>query len=484
MKQKPNIILINCDDLGYGDLGCYGSTVNRTPHLDQMAAEGVRMTDFYMASPVCSPSRGAMMTGCYPNRIGFGSFDGVPVLFPGHAVGLSPEESTIAGLLQEQDYATKLIGKWHCGDQPDFLPTRHGFDEYFGLPYSNDMGHQVSDRLNFVMSLQGNLGVDYNVPHSENPINDFPPLPLIDGDQIIEAQPDQTTLTERYVDSAKDFINRNRETPFFLYFAHMYVHLPIYVPEPWLSNSQNGPYGAAVEHVDWSVGQILQHLKEVGLDEDTIVIFTSDNGSRARGEGGSNGPLRGTKAETWEGGQRLPCIVRCPGFIPAGETCSEINASIDFLPTCVDLAGGALPEQVIDGKNIRTLWEHPAEATSPHDAFFYMHHASVRAVRQGPWKLHLARKAQPRHELEIVCELYHLENDLAETTNVAEAHPDIVAQLTELIEQKRQELGDADHGIIGHSVRPIGRVAENDVLVHHNDHHPVVIAEYDLNESG
>jgi arylsulfatase A-like enzyme len=483
MSQQPNIILINCDDLGYGDLGCYGSTVNRTPNLDQMAAEGIRMTDFYMASPVCSPSRGAMLTGCYPNRIGFGMFEDIPVLFPGQSIGLNPEENTIARLLKKQGYATKIIGKWHCGDQPAFLPTNHGFDEYFGLPYSNDMGHQAANRGEFAKSLQDKFQTSYSAPDSE-PVDGFPPLPLLDGDRVSEAQPDQTTLTARYVDAAKDFIDRNQAKPFFVYFAHMYVHLPIYVPEPWLSNSQNGPYGAAVEHVDWSVGQLLTHLKTVGLDENTLVIFTSDNGSRVNDEGGSNGPLRGTKAETWEGGQRLPCIVRWPGSIPAGQTCNAISASIDFLPTLVNIAGGEVPDdRPIDGQDVHHVWTG-STTESPHEAFYYMHHASIRAVRRGPWKLHVTRKRQSYEELHVICELYNLEKDIAETTDVAEHHPEIVAQLQALIDAKRQELGDRDHNIVGSAVRPIGHVDNNHPLVQHNDHHPVIIAEYDLADAG
>ena len=265
MTDQPNIILINCDDLGYGDLGCYGSQINQSPYLDQMAAEGIRFTDFYMASPVCSPSRGAMLTGCYPPRIGFAEFDGNWVLFPGDALGLNPEENTIASLLKKQEYATKIVGKWHCGDQKEFLPTRHGFDSYYGIPYSNDMGIQ-----------------------SEK--DTHPPLPLLLDEQVIQAQPDQASVTERYVEESVRFIRTNREQPFFLYFAHMYVHLPIYPPDRFIRESNNGRYGAAVQAIDWSVGVLLHELKQLGLDQNTLVIFTSDNGSRARGEGGSNCP--------------------------------------------------------------------------------------------------------------------------------------------------------------------------------------------------
>ena len=262
MQTSPNIILINCDDLGYGDLGCYGSNRNRTPHIDRLAQEGIRFTDFYMASPVCSPSRAAMMTGCYPPRIGFGSFHGEVVLFPGYDIGLSQEEVTVASQLKAAGYATKIIGKWHCGDQPEFLPTRHGFDEYFGIPYSNDMGMQ-SDRP------------------------DNPPLPVLRNERVVQQQPDQRGITERYTEEAISFIDRNKDEPFFLYLAHMYVHVPLFVPKQFLESSQNGAYGGAVECIDWSVGVIMDRLEELGIDGNTLMVFTSDNGSGPKAKEGA-----------------------------------------------------------------------------------------------------------------------------------------------------------------------------------------------------
>jgi len=263
---KPNILLINCDDLGYGDLGCYGSTVNKTPTIDKMASEGVRFTDFYMASPVCSPSRGAMMTGCYPPRIDFGTFDGLRVLFPGQGIGLSTDETTIAGALKDVGYATKIVGKWHCGDQPEFLPTRHGFDSYYGLPYSNDMGRQVPD-----LTLD-----DHSLLETRQ---SRPPLPLLRDEEVIQEQPDQRGLTERYVEESVRFLRENSENPFFLYLAHMHVHLPLYAAERFVNESENGDYGACVAGIDWATEVLLAELNRLGIDENTLIIFTSDNGS-------------------------------------------------------------------------------------------------------------------------------------------------------------------------------------------------------------
>lgn len=452
-RRKPNIVLINCDDLGYGDLGCYGLTANKTPVLDRMAAEGVRFTDFYMASPVCSPSRGAMMTGCYPRRIGFGSFDDQWVLFPGQGLGLHPDEITVASILRNQGYATMHIGKWHCGDQPEFLPTRHGFDHYYGIPFSNDMGRQK--------------GRDH-----------YPPLPLMNDEDVVQEQPDQASLTERYVERAVRFLRENRDRPFFLYLAHMYVHLPLYAPERFLRQSRNGTYGAAVECVDWAAGVLLHELRRLGLDENTLVVFTSDNGSRGD-HGGSNGPLRGRKGTTWEGGQRVPCIMRWPGTLPAGGTCGEVATSMDFLPTFAALADAKPPaDRTIDGWDIRPLMFFEEGAKSPHDAFFYYFKDQVEAVRSGPWKLHVRKRD------EEALELYDLDADIGETTNVADEHPEIVARLQEELQACRVDLGDEAMGMPGKNCRPVGRVENPETLTHYDPEHPYIIALYDIEDSG
>jgi len=449
--KRPNIILINCDDLGYGDLGCYGATLNRTPALDQLAQRGIRFTDFYMAAPVCSPSRGAMLTGCYPPRIGFGRFEGRYVLFPGQPVGLDPAEITIARLLQQSGYATRIVGKWHCGDQKEFLPTRHGFDSYYGLPYSNDMG----------IRFEG---------------DEYPPLPLLRDDEVIQQQPDQSSLTERYVEESVRFLRENAGRSFFLYFAHMHVHVPLYVADRFIKESKNGRYGAAVECIDWATGAILQELKSLGIEENTLVIFTSDNGAVCHGKWGSNGDLRGTKGSTWEGGMRVPCIMRWPGRIPEGTVCRALATAMDFYPTLAELCGIPVPEdRRIDGKSILSLMRKP-DAESPHDVFFYYAGNALEAVRNRAWKLHVRKGARE------VGELYNLEEDAGETTNVYESHPSVVADLMAQLELCREDLGDDACGKEGKGVRPIGRVDNPDTLTHYDPNHPYMIAMYDLKE--
>ncbi len=463
---QPNIVLINCDDLGYGDLGVYGSTINKTPALDKMAAEGVMFTDFYVASGVCSPSRGALLTGCYPQRIGFGEFDGFRVLFPGDAIGLNPDETTIAGALKDVGYSTKIIGKWHVGDQEEFLPTNHGFDSYFGLPYSNDMGRQVEDPT-----------IDDH--DRKEQLRKRPPLPLVRDEEVIQEQPDLRALTERYAEEAVRFIRGNKENPFFLYFAHMYVHLPLYAPENLVNESENGDYGACVAGVDWVARVLFDELKRQGLDGNTLVIFTSDNGSRLDNQGGSNGELRGKKGTTWEGGQRVPCIMRWPGKIPVGKVRNELVSSIDFFGTIAGLTDAELPQdRTIDSNDISSLMFANEPTESPRSEFFYYDGNTLEAVRDGKWKLHV-RKVD-----EEINELYDLESDKGETTNVFNSHSDVVARLTGLIEECRIDLGDKVNGIEGNDVRPAGRVANPDTLTHYDPEHPYIYAEYDKAERG
>jgi arylsulfatase A len=451
--KQPNVILVNCDDLGYGDLACYGSGRNATPHVDQLSSEGVRFTDFYMASPVCSASRAAMLTGCYSQRIGFAD---CPVLFPGQPQGLNPKESTIARQLKQIGYDTKIVGKWHCGDQPEFLPTHHGFDEYFGIPYSNDMGRQAN-RL------------------------ECPPLPLLRNDEVVQQQPDQRGITERYVDESLQFIRRDRKNPFFLYLAHMYVHVPLFIPKQFLDTSRNGAYGGAVACIDWAMGMIEAELIRLGIKDNTLVIFTSDNGSRARDEGGSNAPLRGTKAQTWEGGQRVPCIMRWPGKIAPGTTCHGIASSIDLFATLAELTGAPLPADTqLDSISLAdTLLEGKP---TKRDTFAYYLGPNLEAVRKGDWKLHFCKTewAPGGNDEQVSTELYNLRDDVGEENNVFEKHPEIVAEIEAVAEAFRSALGDGRLGRAGTEIREVGLCKKPRPLTEYNENHPYMIACYDL----
>ena len=424
-----------------------------------------------MASPLCSPSRAALLTGCYPPRIGFGYLDGLGVLFPGHRLGLSPDEVTLAKVLGDAGYATMHVGKWHCGDQPPFLPTRHGFDGYYGIPYSNDMGRQVQPPdVPTVAEMLATIGLKL-------PVDDMPPLPLMAGDDVLEQQPEQSSLTARFVEQSIRFMRANSERPFFLYLAHIYVHLPIYVQERFAAESSNGAYGAAVAAVDWATGVVLDELKRLGLDENTIVIFTSDNGSRAR-EGGSNAPLRGRKGTTWEGGMRVPCIVRWPGMVPVGATCDELAASIDLLPTIAALTGAEPPsDRTLDGLDISNLLFDPRSA-SPRKAFWYFRGDDLEAVREERWKLHLAKAGQER------LELYDLATDAGERNDVLASEPEVAARLVALADEARRELGDRRLGITGSGVRAAGEVEDPVTLTSYDPHHPYYMAEYDLPDRG
>jgi arylsulfatase A-like enzyme len=395
-----------------------------------------------------------MMTGCYPPRVGFGDFDGQGVLFPGQGLGLNPDEVTIARLLRGAGYATALVGKWHCGDQPEFLPTRHGFDRYFGLPYSNDMGRQEDADM-------------------------YPPLPLLRGEEVIQQQPDQMALTERYTEECVRFMRERRDRPFFLAMAHMHVHLPLYAADRFVRESRNGRYGACVEAIDWSTAALLRELAALGLERNTLVIFTSDNGSRARGEGGSNLPLRGTKGTTWEGGLRVPCVMRWPDGVPAGRVRGEVATAMDFLPTFAALAGAAVPaDRTIDGRSILPLMQGDTGARSPHETFFYYFRNQLEAARRGRWKLFVRR-----HD-DVVEELYDLQTDTGEERNVIAEHPDVAGDLKAAMDVMRRELGDSALGIAGVGVRPAGRVANPRPLTQYDPSHPYIMALYDLKERG
>ena len=467
MASKPNVIIIFADDLGYGDLGCYGSKINQTPTLDKMADEGKKFSNFYVSSPVCSPSRASLMTGCYPQRISFGTFDGLRVLFPGQGIGLSNEEKTVAKTFKESGYSTKIIGKWHCGDQEDFLPTNHGFDSYFGIPYSNDMGRQVKIK-------------DY-IPNDSSLHKitewDRPPLPLVRDKEVIQEQPDQRSIAERYTEDAVKFMRENKETPFFLYLAHMQVHLPLYAAEKFVKESKNGDYGACVASIDWSTKVIFDELKELGIDENTIVIFTSDNGSRLQNQGGSNGNLRGGKGQTWDGGQRVPCIIRWPGKINEGQQTDALSTTMDFLPSITKLIGGNLPSKKIDGIEMSDLF-FSNENSSKRDSFLYYNEDELEAIRYKNWKLHFKK------EDKLINELYDLDNDISEKVNLYSSHKEIVSKLSILADEFRKSLGDKYLDIKGEEVRPANRVDNPKPLTEYDENHPYMYAEYDKGERG
>jgi len=432
--RKPNVVVLFADDMGYGGLGCFGSSDIATPNIDRMAAEGTRFTDFYCSSPVCTPSRSSLLTGTYAARIGLAS----GVLFPNARIGLSPGEITIAKLLKGQGYATACIGKWHLGDAPEFSPATHGFDSYFGLPYSNDMRIQRD----------GKSG---------------PPL-MRDG-RVIEHPADQATLTERYTEEAIRVMTANRDRPFFIYLPHTMPHIPLYASERFRGRSKRGLYGDVVECLDWSTGEILAALKRLGLDDDTLVIFTSDNGPwlEKKQDGGGAGPLRAGKGTVYEGGMRVPCVMRFPGKVPAGRTCSELATTIDLLPTAARLAGAEAPkDRVIDGRDIWPLMSGVEGARTPHEAYFYHGtNAQLQAVRSEQWKLHLPRRraaTATAPATQIGPELYDLAADVGEKANVAGEHPDMVRRLTALADGHRADLAKNSRPV-GRTNRPVSRPA-------------------------
>jgi arylsulfatase A len=442
--RPPNFVIVFTDDQGYGDVGCYGAKGFRTPNLDRMAREGMRFTDFHAAQPVCSASRAALLTGCYPNRIGI-----LGALGPTSKVGISDQEKTIAEVLKPRGYATAIYGKWHLGHQPSFLPTRHGFDDYFGLPYSNDMW-------------------------PKHPTATFPDLPLIEGEKTIQTNPDQTKLTTWYTEHAVRFIAKNQDRPFFLYVAHNMPHVPLHVSDKFRGKSERGLYGDVIMEIDWSVGQILDALKKHDLDKQTLVIFTSDNGPwLSYGDhAGSAGPLREGKTTTWEGGHREPCLMRWPGEVPAGAVCREPVMTIDVLPTLARLAGAALPEHKIDGLDVWPLLSGRPRAKSPHDAYYFYWDRALQAVRAGQWKLHFPHdyrtlagkpggkdgRPVPYKQAKTGLALYDLDADPGERSDVASRHPDVVEHLKKLADKAREDLGDSAAKREGEGVRPPGRV--------------------------
>ena len=417
-SERPNLVVIMADDQGYGDLGLQGATGFTTPHLDALAAEGTRFTSFYSSMPVCTPSRAGLLTGAHPMRLSLGE----RVLFPYSDEGLHPDEHTLAEILRDVGYATGMVGKWHLGHHAEFMPMEQGFDSFFGVPYSNDM-----DRHNYA-----SRGFQ------------APPLPLYDDLEVIEGSPDQALLTRRYTDAAIEFLSEQGEAPFFLYVAHTMPHLPLHASEEFAGSSELGLYGDVLQELDHGVGRVMAALDELELRENTIVLYTSDNGPWRRE---SSGGLRGRKGTTWEGGMRVPCLLRWPGHVPSGRVDAGPWTMVDLVPTMIDVLGLRTQLAPLDGRSVRALWEGGAMAAVPMP---YYKNERLEAVREGRWKL---RVAQPGNGGPVV-ELYDLEADRGESTDVAEAHPEVVAQLQARAEEFRELLGDRVSGRSGSAVRP------------------------------
>ena len=435
-KSKPNFIIIFIDDQGYQDLGCFGSPNIKTPNIDRMAKDGMRFTDFYSAASVCTPSRAALMTGCYPERVG-----NLGVLFPRNNTGLNPEETTIAKMLKGIGYATACVGKWHLGHLKEFLPTSHGFDSYYGIPYSNDMGIAANMKLGADIVLREGQTLETLKKYKRHLV------PLMRNEEVIEYPADQNTLTKRYTEEAIGFIKKSKGGSFFLYMPHTMPHIPLYASPAFEGKSDAGLYGDCIEEIDWSVGEIIKTLQAEGIDKNTFIVYTSDNGPwnlkgnatcKVKGNtnrriGGSALPLKGYKFQKWEGGMREPTVMWWPGRIPAGKVCGEVAGTIDMLPTIASLSGAKLPAKKIDGKDITPLIEARLGAKTPHEAYFYR----TRGVRSGNWKF-------------IENKLFDLSKDISESKNVAAQNPEVTARLKKLLDGHKAEMSKEK--------RPCGRV--------------------------
>jgi len=440
--RPPNFVLVYCDDLGYGDLSCYGRTEYKTPRLDKLASEGMRFTDYHTAAAVCSASRAALMTGCYPQRVGI-----LGALGPQAKHGINADELLLPEILKAQGYATAIYGKWHLGHLPPFLPKRHGFDDYFGLPYSNDMW-------------------------PFHPTAKFPALPLIDGDATIHLNPDQTKLTQWYTERAVKFIETNKDQPFFLYLPHTFPHVPLFVGYDHYGKTGAGIYGDVINEIDSSVGRILDTLDRLQLAENTVVVFSSDNGPWITygNHAGSRGRFREAKGTAFEGGMRVPLIARWPSKIPPGKTCGELCTNMDILPTFTAIAGGKLGDRQIDGHDIRPLLLDQPGAKSPYEAFYYYWNHGLDGIRSGPWKLHFphtfpsltgeaGRDGKPGGitQGKIELSLFNLADDPGEQTNVLDDHPEVVARLQKLADVARADLGDEHQKLAGKNRRAAGK---------------------------
>jgi arylsulfatase A-like enzyme len=427
--ERPNFVIVFADDLGYGDLSCYGHPTIHTPHLDRMAAEGLRFTQFYVAECVCTPSRAALLTGRLPIRNGMCS-DKRRVLFPDSGGGLPASEITLAETLKAQGYATACIGKWHLGHLPPFLPTERGFDSYFGIPYSNDM-----DRV---------TGSPPGRNAFREPKSEYWNVPLLRNAEIVERPADQTTITRRYAEDAVQFIEAHRSEPFFLYLAHNLPHVPLFRSAEFVDHSRRGLYGDVIEEVDWTVGRVLDTLRELELDDRTLVFFTSDNGPwlTFQEQGGSAGPLREGKGSTWEGGMREPAIAWWPGHIPGGRVTQELGCTMDLFTTFTRLGGGTVPtDRVIDGVDLGPLLL--GTGSSPRESMLYYRGQRLMAARKGPWKAHFITQPgygpeRPEHHNPPL--LFQLEHDPGESQNLAADHSEAIAEIMRLVDDHRATL--------------------------------------------
>ena len=459
LNELPNVVLILADDLGYGDLNCYGATRYTTPNLDKLASQGVRFTNFYVSQAVCSASRAGLLTGCYSNRVGIGG-----ALFPYSVIGLNPKEETIAEVLKKSGYKSGIFGKWHLGYQKEFLPLQQGFDEYLGLPYSNDM---------WKYNLDGTVATPDKNKNKAN----YPPLPLIDGNEMvkeIKTMDDQAQLTTRYTERALSFIEKHKKEPFFLYLPQSMPHVPIAASDKFKGKSEQGLYGDVLMEIDWSVGQIMAALEKNGLTENTLVIFISDNGPWLNygNHAGSAGGLREGKGTSWEGGQRVPCIMRWPRNIRKGLVCNKMAATMDILPTLANISGAPLPVNKIDGVNILPLMVGDPNA-NPREVFLYYYNSNcLEGVRKNQWKLVLPHRSQtyegfaPGNDgvggktgnVQVETALYDLRRDPGERYDVKAIYPEVVTELLGIADEARNDLGDGILKIKGANVREPGRV--------------------------
>lgn len=441
--EKPNFVLIFTDDQGYGDLGSFGSTTIRTPHLDRLAAEGRKFTSFMTASSVCSPSRAGLLTGCYPRRVGMHN----GVLFPTSTSGLHPDEHTIADHLRQQGYATACFGKWHLGHHPEVLPTANGFDTYYGIPYSNDMNHPANEGK----PKGGAVGMDELWIDPESTLTKWQ-TPLMENEKIVELPVDQRTITRRCTDRALAFVKENRERPFFVYLPYSMPHIPLYVPDEVRDPDPKRAYINTIEHLDTEVGRVFDLLRELELDKNTYVIFTSDNGPwlTFKHHGGSAGPLRDGKMSTFEGGQRVPCIMWAPGRIPAGTECGALASTIDLLPTIAAITGTPLPaDRPVDGLDITGLMTGEAE-TVRNEFLYYSRNGRIDGIREGDWKLLVPipekskglAPAPPSGPM-----LFDLAKDPGERNNLAAEKPELVERLIQLMRERDKVIAVAERPV-------------------------------------